>query len=290
MISFYLKEAAKNLMRAKIASFVAFLSTTLAIILCYLSIGLIFGSNYLEEKINRQVELNFFVADSIDSASFNELKKILLSDARFSDIKFVSKQEAAETFIEETGEDFREVLELNPLPASFKIFLKNEFMNKSAIEQITSDYEKNDLITEIVYDRKLLVRIFQFFETSKKIIYSIAVVLIVLSFYLVYLINRLILSTRKKEFDTMRLVGSKISNIKIPIFLVNLVIGFSASVVSLIIVNFVIYVIQKTYFTFSFTILIYFTNFIILSLGLLFGFLNGLFSTRKMNLKITNYS
>ncbi|MCO6474414.1 MAG: permease-like cell division protein FtsX [Melioribacteraceae bacterium] len=277
-------------MRAKIASFVAFLSTTLAIILCYLSIGLIFGSNYLEEKINRQVELNFFVADSIDSASFNELKKILLSDARFSDIKFVSKQEAAETFIEETGEDFREVLELNPLPASFKIFLKNEFMNKSAIEQITSDYEKNDLITEIVYDRKLLVRIFQFFETSKKIIYSIAVVLIVLSFYLVYLINRLILSTRKKEFDTMRLVGSKISNIKIPIFLVNLVIGFSASVVSLIIVNFVIYVIQKTYFTFSFTILIYFTNFIILSLGLLFGFLNGLFSTRKMNLKITNYS
>lgn len=290
MISFYLKEAAKNLMRAKIASFVAFLSTTLAIILCYLSIGLIFGSNYLEEKINRQVELNFFVADSIDSESFNELKKILLSDARFSDIKFVSKQEAAETFIEETGEDFREVLELNPLPASFKIFLKNEFMNKSAIEQITSDYEKNDLITEIVYDRKLLVRIFQFFETSKKIIYSIAVVLIVLSFYLVYLINRLILSTRKKEFDTMRLVGSKISNIKIPIFLVNLVIGFSASVVSLIIVNFVIYVIQKTYFTFSFTILIYFTNFIILSLGLLFGFLNGLFSTRKMNLKITNYS
>ncbi|MBZ0178358.1 MAG: permease-like cell division protein FtsX [Melioribacteraceae bacterium] len=290
MISFYLKEAAKNLMRAKIASFVAFLSTTLAIILCYLSIGLIFGSNYLEEKINRQVELNFFVADSIDSASFNELKKILLSDARFSDIKFVSKQEAAETFIEETGEDFREVLELNPLPASFKIFLKNQFMNKSAIEQITSDYEKNDLITEIVYDRKLLVRIFQFFETSKKIIYSIAVVLIVLSFYLVYLINRLILSTRKKEFDTMRLVGSKISNIKIPIFLVNLVIGFSASVVSLIIVNFVIYVIQKTYFTFSFTILIYFTNFIILSLGLLFGFLNGLFSTRKMNLKITNYS
>lgn len=290
MISFYLKEAFKNLMRAKIAAFVAFISTTLAIILCYLSIGLIFGSNYLEEKINKQVELNFFVEDSVESASFNELKKILLSDARFSDIKFISKEEAAVSFVEETGEDFRDVLELNPLPPSFKIFLKNEYMNQAAIDQITSDYEKNDFIAEIVYERNLLVKIFQFFETSKKIIYSIAVVLIILSFYLVYLINRLILSTRKKEFDTMRLVGSKISNIKIPVFLVNLLIGFSAAVVSLLFVNIVIYVIQKTYFTFSFTILIYFTNFIILSLGLLFGFLNGLFSTRKMNLKITNYS
>ncbi len=290
MISFYLKEAFKNLMRAKIAAFVAFISTTLAIILCYLSIGLIFGSNYLEEKINKQVELNFFVEDSVESASFNELKKILLSDVRFSDIKFISKEEAAVSFVEETGEDFRDVLELNPLPPSFKIFLKNEYMNQAAIDQITSDYEKNDFIAEIVYERNLLVKIFQFFETSKKIIYSIAVVLIILSFYLVYLINRLILSTRKKEFDTMRLVGSKISNIKIPVFLVNLLIGFSAAVVSLLFVNIVIYVIQKTYFTFSFTILIYFTNFIILSLGLLFGFLNGLFSTRKMNLKITNYS
>jgi len=290
MISFYLKEAFKNLMRAKIAAFVAFISTTLAIILCYLSIGLIFGSNYLEEKINKQVELNFFVEDSVESASFNELKKILLSDVRFSDIKFISKEEAAVSFVEETGEDFRDVLELNPLPPSFKIFLKNEYMNQAAIDQITSDYEKNDFIAEIVYERNLLVKIFQFFETSKKIIYSIAVVLIILSFYLVYLINRLILSTRKKEFDTMRLVGSKISNIKIPVFLVNLLIGFSAAIVSLLFVNIVIYVIQKTYFTFSFTILIYFTNFIILSLGLLFGFLNGLFSTRKMNLKITNYS
>lgn len=290
MISFYLKEAFKNLMRAKIAAFVAFISTTLAIILCYLSIGLIFGSNYLEEKINKQVELNFFVEDSVESASFNELKKILLSDVRFSDIKFISKEEATVSFVEETGEDFRDVLELNPLPPSFKIFLKNEYMNQAAIDQITSDYEKNDFIAEIVYERNLLVKIFQFFETSKKIIYSIAVVLIILSFYLVYLINRLILSTRKKEFDTMRLVGSKISNIKIPVFLVNLLIGFSAAVVSLLFVNIVIYVIQKTYFTFSFTILIYFTNFIILSLGLLFGFLNGLFSTRKMNLKITNYS
>lgn len=290
MITFYIKEAFKNLMRAKIASFVAFLSTTLAIILCYLSIGLIFGSNYIEDRINKQVELNFFVYDSLNAEELNELKRILLSDSRFTDIKYIDKDKAAEIFIEETGEDFREVLNLNPLPPSFKVFVKKEYLNTSAIDEITSDYEKNNLISEIVYERNLLIKVFQFFETSGKIIYLVSVLLIILSFYLVYLINRLILNTRKKEFDTMRLVGSKLNNIKIPIYIVNLILGLSATIVSLIIVNFAIFVIQKTYFTFSFTILIYFTNFIILTLGLLFSFLNGLFSTRKMNLKITNYS
>jgi cell division transport system permease protein len=90
-----------------------------------------------------------------------------------------------------------------------------------------------------------------------------------------------------EELETMKLVGAKLSTIKFPIIFNGILIGFFASIISLVIFILFIYYfdnyigVQK-FLTFN----SYFYLIIILSVGPLAGLLVSIFSLRKITLKI----
>src|SRR5690606_41553602 len=72
---------------------------------------------------------------------------------------YVDKKTAAEIFVKETGEDFRKILDYNPLPASFRIFLKQEYAHQDSIENIIAALSKINGVDEVVYQHQFINKI-----------------------------------------------------------------------------------------------------------------------------------
>ena len=127
----------------------------------------------------------------------------------------------------------------------------------------------------------------QILTEVKKYIFIVTAVLFFISLYLVYSTVKLITTSKYEELETMKLVGAKLSTIKMPIILNGVLIGLLASIISLC--AFLVFV---HYFSSFFQMheiihfrLRYFLGGMLL-LGPLLGFFVSLISLRKITLKI----
>lgn len=129
MIYFWLREAFKLISRAKSSFFLSLISTSISVFLIAASLITIQLSNQLQRKITTNVNINVFLKDTLKASDIAKLKYNLANKNYINKILYIDKNQAAQNFIKETGEDFRNILDYNPLPASFLITLKRVTSN-----------------------------------------------------------------------------------------------------------------------------------------------------------------
>ncbi len=286
MFLYYLKETFNSLFRAKFASLLIILTTTVAILFVTFSIALVAFSNTINKKLKENIKISLFLNDNLTQAQTKKVGEKVFGNLFVNSYKYVSKKEALEKMKEKTGEDFLDVLEKNPLPASFDVKLNPDSVTYQSIESIIKTLKKIKGVDEVVYDYSLTLKVLNFLNESKKIIYIIGAFLILLSVYLVYSNNRLMLSSRLDQYNTMKLVGAKLSTIKVPILFNGILMGLIAAVLCIGLYFLATNIIAKFYRSFPLGNLNYYFIGITLSLGFLLGFIGSFLSTLKISLKI----
>ncbi|MCH7772916.1 MAG: hypothetical protein IH784_00720 [Bacteroidetes bacterium] len=133
MIIFWFKEAFKSISRAKSSFFLTLISLTLAVILIEASITALKLSEIFQKKIKSNINVSLFIKDPFNENNIKDYKSELSRKNYIKSVKYVSKDEAAKSFIRETGEDFREILDYNPLPASFVVNLNTDFVSEDSL-------------------------------------------------------------------------------------------------------------------------------------------------------------
>ena len=116
MITFWIKEAFKSIGRAKSSFILSLISTSISVLLIVSSIILIRLSNRFQTNLKEKLNINIFLKDSVSKNSINNIGKILNGKEYINSVKFIDKNDAAESFIKDTGEDFRKILDYNPFP------------------------------------------------------------------------------------------------------------------------------------------------------------------------------
>lgn len=288
MIKFYFSESYNSFKRAKLSSFITVTTTMIAILFTAFSIGLFVISNKLNEKLAGQVEITIFLSDSLKQGDINNVRFSLQKNENISSVKFLSREDAKEKFINETGENFESILEINPLPASFTVKVNRKIIEENRIENIASSLKRIHGVDDVVYDFDYTLRLLKIIESVKLGVYIASAVLVLLSVYLIYFTNRLIISSKMNQFNTMKLVGAKLSALKIPLYITGIVTGLIAALFSIILFNTAALLFEKLYSNVRLNDYIYFFNLILLLLGCFFGLVGGLFSTSKISLKIEN--
>jgi len=286
MFLYYLKETFNSLFRAKFASLLIILTTTVAIIFVTFSIALVAYSNTINKKLKENIRISLFLNDSLSKAQTKKVGEKVFSNLFVNSYKYVSKEEALERMKEKTGEDFLNVLEKNPLPASFTVKLNPDSVTYKSIESIIATLKKIEGVDEVVYDYSLTLKVLNYLNESKKIIYFLGIFLILLSIYLVFSNNRLMLSSKLEQYNTMKLVGAKLSTIKIPILLNGILMGLLASALCIGLYFLFLSLIAKFYRSFPMRDLTYYLIGIIITLGILLGFIGSFLSTLRISLKI----
>lgn len=285
MIFFYLKETFRSLGKAKLATIVSVTTVLLAIAFTLGSAAMVVLSNKLNERLLGKIEMQVFVSEGMSSTKTVELKEKLENVNSVKSVEYLSKEDAKRRFIEETGEDFEKILELNPLPASFIIRFDSDSLNSAGLTAASGQIENYEGVDDVIYDTDLSFRILNFINKTKFFVYVLSAILIGLAIYLIYFTNRLIMQNKVEQINTMKLVGAKLGTIVIPMFFSGIIIGVVAAVIAVAAYN-VIIMLSEYYIDLSFVKKNYFINFIILFLGVFFGLTGSWLSAQRVSLKI----
>lgn len=230
MIIFYFREAFKSISRAKASFILTFLSLTVAIILVIGSAAILKISSAFEDRIKNNVRINVFIKENISDNKIDSYKKELSENPFISSVDFISKDEAAEQFIRETGEDFRDILDYNPLPASFILKINTLAVAENSLDSLISSFSNYSWVDEVVFKDEFILDILQYIDRIRIYIFIITAVICLLAIYLVYSTVNVINRARYQEHETMKLVGAKLSTIKIPVLINSFIAGlFSAA-------------------------------------------------------------
>ena len=109
-----------------------------------------------------------------------------------------------------------------------------------------------------------------------------------ISVYLIFSSSKFYILHNSQKYDTMKLVGAKLSSIKIPLLLRGVIIGGLSSIVSIIIANVVLVTIQSFTSQIKFVTDFYFINFVLFLVGLLLGPIGTGIFNKQVSLKITS--
>lgn len=206
---YIIKEGFSNLRRAAMATFVAV--TIMAIALCLLSFFLIvtFNISYLIEDIRSRVELEAFLDKSIDSDDAPRLREALQAVQGVDSLTFISKAQAARILKSIMGEeDLFDLVESNPLPASFRIRVAPEFRNGKEIARIAADIESIRGVDEVNYQKEMLEILDEKIDLYNRLNLMVGVFAAIASVFLVSNTIKLSIYAKRDLIKTMKLVGA----------------------------------------------------------------------------------
>ncbi len=284
---FSLKEAFRLIGRAKASFILSLISLSISVILITTSIMVLQASDFLQKKITEDISINLFLKDNLSNDQISGLKKDIQSRDYIRSVNYISKDRAAEIFIKETGEDFRELLDYNPLPSSFIITLKENYFRKDSLNNIINSLSAIKGIDDISFKDEYIYKLISILNSLKKYIFVTTIIILFISVYIVYSTVRLIVSSRFEELETMKLVGAKLLMIKMPVILNSIIAGLIAGLIAIAFFILFISVFDDYISMLNFLgASRYYYLCIIIGLGPLLGLFVSIISLKRLSLKI----
>lgn len=213
-------------------------STTLSLFIVGLFGVILIQARTLTKMIRENIEVQIFLDKGLSEEQLTEIKKnisgrpFILTKGDSLGLRFISDEEAAATFIENTGEDFTKFLEENPLRDSYVISVAEEFQTPEQLETIAKDMEALPGVFEVSYMTDLV-------ESINKNLMKISLVMggfiLILIITVVLLINntiRLALFSQRFLIRSMQLVGATRGFIRKPFLMRALLFGMIAGAVA----------------------------------------------------------
>ncbi len=233
MIFFWIKESIKLVGRTKSSFFLSLISMTISVTLICASLLSIELSRHFQNQLKRNMSINIFLKENVSADTVAQINSSLKNFKYINSIRYISKEQAVRNFIKETGEDFRTILNYNPLPSSFLITLKPEYVDKNLLPGIIKNLSNIAGVDEVVYQHEFINKLLYYLNKIQTYIFIITAVLFLISLYIVFSTVKLITKSKYEEMETMKLVGAKLSTIKMPIILNAIITGLFAGIISL---------------------------------------------------------
>jgi cell division transport system permease protein len=222
----------------------SYFSVVLSIFLVLFLLGtlglFVINSKKISDDFKENIPMTVFFNNAANDSVINSFD-VELKNAKFiKDYAFVHKDSAAKNNVDIVGKDFMEFLGFNPLQNSFDIHLKGDYVNKNSINKIERSFRKNEMVTEIIYDKQLVDLVN---NNVKEISFWILIVSGVLTVVAMLLINsslRLSVYSHRFTIKTMQMVGATKSFIRKPFIWTSIKLGLIGSALAIIGLIFVV--------------------------------------------------
>lgn len=189
-------------------------STTLSLFIVGLFGVIVIQAKTLTSIIRENIEIQVFLNTNISEADNKrisetlESKEYILEKDAEKKITYTSRDEAAATFLMDTGEDFTKFLDDNPLRDSYTFSIKEEFQTAEQIEEIVEEMERLDGVFEVTYMNDLVESINQNLMKVSVVLGAFILILIVTVIMLINNTIRLALYSQRFLIRSMQLVGA----------------------------------------------------------------------------------
>ncbi len=229
------REGLDGMRRSRTATMISILTTTIALVLLGVFILGTLNVARLVEALRSRVEFEVFVDNGLDESGLRRVGAEIRQIAGVEEAVYVSRDEARKIFQEQFGEDFLDVLENNPLPASYRIVLEKEAQNAQAALRIAGLIEHISGVDEVVYRKELFAALDKYIGLAVTADLILGLIVMLSSFALVVNVIRLTISAKRRIIETMQLVGATHGFVRRPFlvqgFLQGMVGGLCAALV-----------------------------------------------------------
>ncbi|GMQ28580.1 cell division protein FtsX [Algoriphagus confluentis] len=213
-------------------------STTLSLFIVGLFGVILIQARTLSRLIRENIEVQVFLDKNLSSEELGQIRSdisgrpfVLMKEDSLS-MKFISDEEAAEIFIESTGEDFTKFLEDNPLRDSYVIGIAEEFQTSEQLEVIAKELESIPGVFEVSYMTDLVDYINKNLIKVSIVMSAFIAILIITVAMLINNTIRLALFSQRFLIRSMQLVGATRAFIRKPFLVRAWIFGMLAGAVS----------------------------------------------------------
>ena len=237
---YVVRESLSGFNRAKFAA----LSSIMTIMISLLFLGIFYviadNTSRLVGSIKEKVEMEAFLEEPLSAERAGEIEQEILAVAGVERVVFVSKDDAARIFREEFGEDILSVLDANPLPPSYKIFLKEEFRTAEAAGRIHQRLLEIEGVQSDIFRRDML----EFIEKQSRTLYlgglGLGLLIAISAIILVSNTIRLAIDAKGKAVQTMKLVGASRWLIRSPFILEGVIQGVLGGMLAALVMYYIL--------------------------------------------------
>jgi len=281
--SYYFKELWRYIKSAKSAVISSTIVIALAVLLLGIYVTISINSVKLMKMIRDKVEIDAYLFDTFPDSSSVKLINDVKTIGGVKSVKYISKEEAAKIFEEDFGKDILEVFDYNPLPASIKISLYDEYKTIDRIEKIKTELKKYKEIDDVQYAKNNL-EILE--RNSNSLVFLNLSLLLIITFSSVFLVGntiKLMISAKKDTIELMKLIGASKETIRTPFILEGFFQGFAGSLLAVIVLQLFLNYFYSTYTNTDFSFSVINSTFLILMVlfGALLGTFGSVFSLRR---------
>jgi cell division transport system permease protein len=183
-------------------------------------------SKKLTSIIKENVEVQVFLRKSVTDEQQIRIQKVLegfdfvaKDENEQPKIKFISKEEGAKVFIEETGEDFVSFLGENPLRDEYILNIAEDYQTEAQMVEIAKTLEGVNGVFEVEYVENLVKTINSNVTKISLVLGGFALILILVVIVLINNTIKLALFSQRFLIRSMQLVGATRSFVRRPFLL-----------------------------------------------------------------------
>ncbi len=266
----------------------SYISVIISIALVLFLLGLlgllVLNTKKVANHFKEQAAITLFIKNDVKKEGIDKLQASIDKEPFTKSTRFISKDEAAEIYKKENGEDFMNFLGYNPLQNAIDINVKADFVTPEQMDEIENIYISNQFVSEVSYDKPLIDLLT---KNVKRISFFILIFSTLSTLIVIVLINsslRLSVYSKRFTIKTMQMVGATKSFIRKPFIWRSIKLGMIGAFVALLGLSGVVYYIHKNYPEFNFIndklqILSLFGG--IFFIGILITWLSTFFATQR---------
>lgn len=227
----------------------SYISVVISIALVLFMVGVLgfvlLKSTSVANRVKEKVAITLFIKDKVTQKQIKTFRESLLKEDFTKNVVYISKEQAAEKYSAEIGEDFLKFLGENPLKNGIDIYLKADFVTPEKMEELEKQFQKNLFVADVSYDKPLI-------NLLTKNIKRISFWLLVLSSFFaviaMILINssiRLSIYSKRFNIKTMQMVGATKGFIRKPFIWRSIKLGMVGALLALAGLAVVVYYLDK---------------------------------------------
>lgn len=205
--------------------------STVAICLMVSAVFLLLAANlgYISYVLESEIELIAYLVDDFDRDTWRDTLVAKINQTQGVDeVLFVTREDALDSLKDQFGEDehlLEAVEEDNPLRDSVRISLSDLDQVDSVVESVKSLVS----VAEVRYEREMVQRLLSFTEALRLGGLGVVTLLAGATFLVVSNTIRLTVYARREEIEIMKLVGATAAFIRLPFILEGMLIGLLGS-------------------------------------------------------------
>ena len=232
-----------KIMRRRLAN--AYLSSVISISLVLFLVGLasllLVNAKGVSDYFKENMQVSVMMKQTVSDEEALEFRDDLEKERFIKSTVFVSREQGECELADQLGDDFLDIFETSPIPASIDVTLNADYVSADSLEVVKGEIAASSLVDEVVYQKSLVDALNANLNRISMIIAVFVALLLFISYVLINNTVRLNVFARRFTIHTMKLVGATRSFIRAPFLVQSAFQGVFAAFIAIIALIAVLY-------------------------------------------------